>query len=156
MQKLASMIKGLQKNKYTMTYHLYLKKSEGGRLTSEEKSIIAEGQKDWETLQSTSVDLISGDAVNPTSPNPMIGTKSKLYSKSQAQPVVEERSFLTRVGKPSFDINIQKLPNLPKVSGSQEPKRPSNNTVKLTRGRDVSGSSKREISIDQDSKIFAT
>lgn len=55
--KLIEHISSNAKNKHTMSYYLFVKKAEKARLTPEEKSLIAEGKKYWESLQSTATDL---------------------------------------------------------------------------------------------------
>ena len=45
------------KNKHTMSYYLFVKKAEKARLTAEEKALVAEGKKYWDSLQSTATDL---------------------------------------------------------------------------------------------------
>lgn len=55
--KLVEQLSAQMKTKYTMIYHLFMKKMERGRMTSEEMSTIEEGKKYWESLQSTATDL---------------------------------------------------------------------------------------------------
>ena len=55
--KLIEIITSRTKNKLSMTYYLFVKKADKARLTPEEKSLIAEGKKYWDTLQSTATDL---------------------------------------------------------------------------------------------------
>lgn len=138
------------KNKHTMSYYLFVKKAEKARLTPEEKALVAEGKKYWDSLQSTATDLAL-----EIPPMPVFDRKRSLASRFSSslegsKTPQKDRSIFPRLQQDSLHGSVGPLP-------ASKPQPRLNFTLKESKSfRSKSKPNQESLLENEESPIFNT